>query len=65
MNTRELYRWIEDQIADFGDKGIGWNTLVSFGKSVIGIDSAKLDCAIGNLINSRRIVVRNNKLTVR
>lgn len=65
ISTKALYRWIEDQIADWGDAGVEWNRIVTFGVTQARIESVRLDCAIADLINSRRLIVRDNKLVCR
>jgi hypothetical protein len=58
MSTKALYQWVEDQVADWGDKGVAWQNIVSFGVTIAGIEAVRLDCAIADLINARRLAVR-------
>lgn len=64
ITIRELYRWIEDQIADHGDAGVGWETLRHFGRTVTFIDPVLIDCAVGDLLNSGRIRRNRNGLLI-
>lgn len=65
MPTKTLYQWVEDQVADWGDAGIEWKKVASFGVTIARIDSVRLDCAIADLISAHRLIIRDNKLVCR
>lgn len=55
VSVKQLYRWTLDQIADWGDTGVEWNLLVTFGKTIAGLNAAQLECCLADLLNSRRV----------